>query len=593
MSLATQRNRLGREPVVIVELDLDYCPLTYGGGACTAAIGTTGAVKCYNTRSTCQVPPAYRANPATKTYRFSSVMLPAGAIQAIPSVLSYSPAPTVLDPAKSLGSRASVTVTLQDHPQSDHGIDKYVAERTYNSATTGTFWGKLIRRNKFYNGRIMRVRVGYLTNPVDFANFQTYVYVIDQISGPDSAGRVKIVGKDLLKLADDTRAQAPLANTGKLSADLSLLGTSATVVVTGSRTIDDEYAHSGTVRIGDECCDFTRAPASSTLTLLRGTHGTVAAAHSKDDSVQQCVVYTKRLVQDIVYDLLTVHGNVPTQYIDKTAWDAEAATWLPGKLSAVISKPMGVTELLNELTQQALFSIWWDERTQLVQFRALRPARFGETTPISDDNNVVSGSLATAEDPTLRISQVWVFYGLRSPTRDDTKAESYSQLAITADLDAEGADEYGDQRITQIMSRWFPVDGSATNANLLGNRLVYRYRNAPRTLTVKVDAKDALWTGDVAQVTSKVVQDDTGAPATTLFQVIAATETVPGHEFKLDMQDTFFKGRYGFIAPNTEGVYTASSDADRDLYAWACPGGWPSVTTAALFADGTEPYKII
>lgn len=44
----------GRERLQIVEIDVDYCPLTYGTTPCGAVLGTDGVRKCYNTYATCQ-----------------------------------------------------------------------------------------------------------------------------------------------------------------------------------------------------------------------------------------------------------------------------------------------------------------------------------------------------------------------------------------------------------------------------------------------------------------------------------------------------------------------------------------------------------
>lgn len=592
MTFDTLRQTLGRQPVVILEIDLDYCTRTYGTAPCTASVGVTGSAKCYNTRRTCQDAANYVA--AVKTYRFSSIILPPGAPLAIPSLVSHSNAPTVIDPAKSFGQRASVNVTLQDAPAGDFGIDKYVRDRPYDSATTGTFWGKLVRRNPYYNGRPMRLRVGYLDDAgaFDWANFQTYSYVIESIEGPDSKGKVRIVGKDILKLADDDRALVPRVASGKLLAAISAGATSATI------TPDDalaDYPATGefTVRIGDECMRVQRAGAVLTLNE-RGTDNTLADDHDEGDAVQLCVRFTDAAVKDVVYSLLTEYASIPASYIDFATWETEADTWLGSyKLNALLSDPMGVRELLTELTQQALFYIWWNERTQKIDFKAIRPAIETEITDITDDYHALSGSLKLTEKPDDRITQVWVHFGLRSPTDYGEKIENYLQLAIAADGNAEGDDQYGDQRIRRIYSRWFAADVSAVNAALLGQRLVYRYRNNPRRLSMKLDAKDVgIWTGDVVRVTSKVIQDDTGAALPTTFQVISINETKPGHEFQVELLDTFFNGRYAFITPNDMPVYAVATEEQHRLYGFISPG-LSTAPTAALFADGTEAYKII
>jgi hypothetical protein len=55
MSFDTLRVKVGRRPITIVEVDLDFCQNTYGLAPCTAAIGTTGTVKCFNTFKSCQI----------------------------------------------------------------------------------------------------------------------------------------------------------------------------------------------------------------------------------------------------------------------------------------------------------------------------------------------------------------------------------------------------------------------------------------------------------------------------------------------------------------------------------------------------------
>src|SRR5690625_5902492 len=43
-----------REPIAFVEIEQDFCNLTYGVAPCMAGIGVTGNTQCYNTLRTCQ-----------------------------------------------------------------------------------------------------------------------------------------------------------------------------------------------------------------------------------------------------------------------------------------------------------------------------------------------------------------------------------------------------------------------------------------------------------------------------------------------------------------------------------------------------------
>lgn len=57
-----------REPIEIIEIDQDFCSLSYSMGACGAELGTTGNEKCFNTIGTCQVKKDYTSSILTLKY---------------------------------------------------------------------------------------------------------------------------------------------------------------------------------------------------------------------------------------------------------------------------------------------------------------------------------------------------------------------------------------------------------------------------------------------------------------------------------------------------------------------------------------------
>lgn len=273
MSWATEKEKAGRRAFQLVELDLDACSLTFGVPPCTAALPGAGN-KCFNTFSACKDTPNFDLE--TKTYSFCSPEVgKSRAYDAIPSVRGVSITPMKLDPGLSLGKRGSAVVTFQDHIHHDRGIDKYFSERpdgsagvpSYDPISQGSFFGKLTARNPHHAGRIMRVKTGFMPWDHDkapddqdtasavaaIADVLTRTYQIERIDGPDAKGRVKITGKDFLKLADDIRAECPVRNTGILANGiLSGVGTPVTsayeagndltIAQTGVRFIDVKNA---------------------------------------------------------------------------------------------------------------------------------------------------------------------------------------------------------------------------------------------------------------------------------------------------------------------------------------------------------------
>jgi hypothetical protein len=81
---------LGRKPLTLVEIDLPYCTRTYGVAPCTAALGTTGTAKCFNSRKTCQDPTNYAAGVKTVTFCHNQDGIPdiPGIFPALQSVSS-------------------------------------------------------------------------------------------------------------------------------------------------------------------------------------------------------------------------------------------------------------------------------------------------------------------------------------------------------------------------------------------------------------------------------------------------------------------------------------------------------------------------
>ena len=251
----------GRRPVFIVELFLQKCLLTYGVLPCEAVLGVTGPTKCYNTLVTCQDVQNFDPD-ASVPLRFSSQRV--DGIQeddeapTFPTVLSVDTTPTRLDPGKGLGIRSSLKVTLSDHPWTDVGIDPYLGEATrpvQDPDSEGSFWGKLLARNKFWEGRRIDILTGYLEQDetYDADNFLRRTYLVEAIAGPDRKGNVTIVAKDPLKFADTNRAKVPQSTAALLDADINDVTTAVPVGVgQGALFAVDDF-----VRVDEEIMQVT------------------------------------------------------------------------------------------------------------------------------------------------------------------------------------------------------------------------------------------------------------------------------------------------------------------------------------------------
>ena len=577
----------GREPVTIVEIDQDFCNLTYGTAPCTAAVGTTGDRKCYNTRATCQDVANYDRGALTLRFCRPQESIPAE-WGAMPFVRTVQTQPTVINPGggerriSAFGRRAQCTVTFTDAPHSDFRVDKYRGERDFDPSTRGTFWTKFLIRSPFYEGRPMRIREGYLGQ--DLADMTTRHYVIERIEGPDAAGNVRVTAKDILALVDRERAQAPRPANGELENDISDTAGSATLLPAG---VGSEYPTSGFARLGSEVVSYTRSGDNLTLTG-RGLFNTDADDHDAETTFQDCLEYDGVRVEEVIRGLLVDYGDVPTEFIPFGEWQTEGARWLPGyQLTTLITEPTPVVDLISELTEQCIVYIWWDERKQRIEFAAIRPPLPSDDIPQWDEQrNVVEGSLRVEEDPRQRISLALLYYEQRDPTGGQQQGANYDIVRPRIRADAESADQYGDRKTRTIYSRWLKRVNRGEVITTQA-RLLARYGRNPLRVSFRVDAKDRdVWTGDIIDMQHRSMVDDTGAPRVQRLQVISAEEVDPGHHVQYHCQTSEFVGRYAFIMQNDSPVYVEASGRLRDSGAWFAPD--PSG-----FADGSEPYRII
>lgn len=332
--------------------------------------------------------------------------------------------------------------------------------------------------------------------------------------------------------------------------------------------------------------DWILAGDLETITFLdvtRGTDGTAADEHKEDDAVQACLRYTSEAGYLVALDLIHQYAGDVFDVVDEAEWLAEGAFWLPQFIvSGLITEPTGINTLLSELAEQCQFFIWWDEREQKVRLRANRPPT---ETPlaINERDNIIQGSLNVQVKPEERISQVWVYYGIRNPAGDLNKEDNYSRVRIRVDGDAESTLEYNESKVRRIFSRWIVSDAVAQN---LAARILERYRNNPRYLTVLLDAKDRdKWTADIIDATTRLITDETGDELPRRYIIIEAEETKPGEVIRYLLQNAdVLSGRFGFWTDANAPDYDNATEEERTTM-----GFWAD--DAGLMPDGTPGYQ--
>lgn len=502
-----------------VEIDIDFCVNVYGEYPCEAALGVTGDIKCFNSLGTCQDRNNFASDPVTLRFSPPSEHYPHKQIEAIPSIVDVSLSPAEISLGESLGMRASLTVTFRDHRYSDTGpgFDPYRTERGYDPFKRGTFWGKFRARQPFLRGRKLRVRRGYLGQTLE--QMETRHYVIESFDGPKPDGSFALVAQDVLKLADNDRAQAPMLSEGALSATID--DNDASLVALPSGVGDLDYPASGYIAVGgSEIMGFTRS--SDTFSVTRGQLGTTASTHDAGERIQLVLRYDGIDPALIIADLLENYAGVPAEYIPVSAWQNETASFLQRVYTATIAEPTGVNKLISELVQQAALAIWWDDRLQQIRLQVLR--QISTDAELFSDGNILEGSLRTRDQPAKRLSQVWTYFGQRDPLESVDEPENYRSVAALVDFSSES-----DQRaaIKKIFSRWIPFGGLSI-AQRLNSIILGRYVTAPRRIEfdlLKVSSQEPVNLGGGYRLEAWPIQDATGAQSNLPMQVTRLNPT--------------------------------------------------------------------
>ena len=465
--------------ISFIELEVKKCQRVYGSSPCTAAVGVTGDQKCFNSRATCQdLPNILEANESVRLAKPSSIKPDdINSTPYIENIESISYTPPVLDLGRSIGVRASLSVSFKDHrsPDSDATGDPYLGDRNYDPYTLGTYFGKLKARHPFLRGQSIYWVQG--TDGQEFESMERRHFIVEETAGPNSSGTYSITAKDALKLAQGDRALAPKASQGYLVNQITAAQTPPFDVVISPFGIGDvDYPTSGTAAIGGkEIVEFTRTGDVVRITA-RAQSNTEAAAHEPEDRVQLCLKYSSDSAPTILNSLLTNYTDIPAGYIPLADWVVESNIYLGKSYSTVIAEPTPINSLINEILEQTGSNMWWDSSASLIRWSVL--SKPDSSAFEFNESNYLQGSFNIADQLNKRVSRVIVNYGQINPLLNLTDERNYSSSLLNIDLESE-AFFNNTPAYKNIYSRW--IDGDLRDsAAFVANLILQRYSTPPR-----------------------------------------------------------------------------------------------------------------
>lgn len=566
-----------------------YIKTTSAAVVAQQVIGTT---KCFNSWATCQDQANYAAIDKVFTFCTPANEIPSGAIPFLESVKGDS---GELDPENGLGRRGKITVNVSDAPHDDTGIDPYVDTRDYSALERGTFWPRFRARFPFYQGRKLEWYQGFM--PFDRANAKKRTYVIESLNGWGRSQKVTIVAKDPLKLAEDKRAQWPIASTGVLNTAMTDSSSHAHLhVVTGSVDEYDihDYEPFGVVLIGSEIIKYTSVVKYTGYVELHGItrssvdqYVTKAASHSVGDAVQKCAYFYQAKVPLVFQVLLERGANVPTAYIDYPTWESEFDTWLAGmRVTRLICKPEGVTSIIKELIPQSnTWALWFDNESESIRYQVVRPLDIGELAgTITDQDHIIAGSAICKDDDDRLVNQLLVQFGQVDPTKGADIGENYTHGFVALEVGSQSPREHGQVFSKTINGRWHPA-GNRVELIAMADKLLEARSAVPIKIEFEVDRKDdGAKTGQFVTLETSVIADQFGIANPTIVRIIqqdAGDDTI-----RYTAREELLARYFARWAPDSYAVGFSYADADATERArymfWADSSG---------LLGGTDPGK--
>lgn len=489
------------ETVEYFEVILKPCSLTYGVAPCTAALGTTGTAKCYQSPATCQSPANFTAGEQLVRW-----CTPSGtadlSVDAIPSLKSASVTPQKLMPGESMGQRESLSVSFINHPHNDVWFDKYLADRGFNPFTQGTFWPKFAARWPNLKGlecRFVRGLVGQNIN-----DMERRYYVVDKTSGPDNNGNFSITAKDALTLVDNEKSTAPGISPGLLLTGISETDTTLTLTPAG---VGAQYPTSGLASIGDEAVRFTRLGDAITLTA-RGEFGSDQRDHEEGSTFQLALEFVSVEPSTIINTILQ-YTDLPAEYYNLAAWTAETETHCGRLYTGRIMKPTGVKTLIDELINQVGLIFNCDTITKKISQQVLRSTP--SLSAFSDDV-FLKGSVDVDKNEDARATQVIFYYGQKNPLKKLDDTENYQAILNTVYTNIQDALENAPASIRKIYSRWVSTNNRPA-ANAVSQLIVARYGRAPKEISFALPRHISPQLGAVVSLQTRVIEDAQGLQA--------------------------------------------------------------------------------
>ena len=302
----------------------------------------------------------------TREFLFTDSQLVTGEIY-YNGLQSVSHSPVELKPGREMAKNASTSISILDNTDDD----VYAVPYAKNRVSTSTVFRKLLARSPYLRNRRLVTFTGFTeNNSFDRANCIEREYVIDDLSIDDN-NNVSIRANDPLILAEETKAKAPEASSGRLLTAIDNVSSQIQI----KDPVTGEYGNNGdsvVVDIESELiqCTVLDSVAGILTINTRGLAGSEQKDHDINATIQKCIVLTDFNPITEIVNLLQTYTRIKPQFFGD--YSSQEAVMVSTSGTSYITKPTSVKKLINEIIRswaENNISMYFNQVTNLIDIK--------------------------------------------------------------------------------------------------------------------------------------------------------------------------------------------------------------------------------
>lgn len=517
---------------------------------------------CRGFSQTCSDSTSYDEN-AFKVVSLCTAPMPAGQIK-FPGLhhksIDYESAE--IEVGESQGSPAKLRVDCQDFNHNDVYVVPYENRRSVN----GTFWGKMIARNPYLNGRKIVYKSGLRdSGSFDDPDWLERHFFIDSVKLSD--GKMSITLLDPTILAEEKKAKMPTVSPAQLSS--AITGSpSAFNFINAIGYYFGALSSTIYVRIDSEIIKCTVTGATELTVVTRG-YRSEQKDHEAGANIQDCVVFSSVHVINCITYALENYTRMPVDYIDDYT-DVIALNPSAILEEAIISKPIAVSEFISNMIKIGNLIYYFDESTLKIVIDYI-PELSIDPFFINENEHIKRGSLSVDDNKKEQYTRFAQYWAPIDVTKDAD--ENYAIAYMAANLEVESNPNFGEINEKKTYKNPYLTSSSADSLLAVSycSRIADGADKSPKIVNAIINAayigsneSTDIKLGSIVNLTTKENQGVDGLPLADLYQVVKMSGNA-FEDIKIKMR------RYIAVQPSGVDFVISEGGVNYDLSDYYTP----------------------